>query len=314
MLEISIDWLQFTSKDSNHLTSIIEVLRLDVKMFTELKKGKLGYKKQLFYNDIYVLYDGNKDMGTHIILSGKGCKQYETHHSILSLLKIINEKEMKCTRIDLAIDDFEGDIIPLEKLIDDISRGNTVSKWKTSIEFIKRDLATGEKIGQTINVGSRKSEVFLRVYNKSQEQKIEGSWTRMELEIKGQKAQKLQSIINESNVGSLSKSIINNYIRIVQPSDDSNKSRWPTRPYWQRIIDTTEKTTLTQPKQEKTLEDLENWIEKQVAPSLATIVMAKGGDVDFLYEQIAKGKKRMNTKHLSLVEKEMAEECLIELL
>lgn len=304
MLEISIDWLQFTSKNPNPVTIIIDVLHLDVKMFIELPKGKLGYKKQLFYNDITVLSDGNEDMGTHVILSGKGCREIENNYPILELVKRLNKLEIKTTRIDLAIDDVSGKIIKLDSIIEDVQNANIVSKWKSSTEITKRSIHDGGLEGQTVYLGSRKSEVFMRIYNKSLQLKLDGNWNRIELEIKGKKSEELQKIMTEKNIGKLTKGLINNYIRIVEPGRDKNKSRWKTKEYWTKIIDTTEKIQLSRKKEEKTLEELKNWIEKQVAPTLATIVMAEGGDVEFLYKQVTKGKHRIKSKHLNIIEKE----------
>lgn len=301
MLEITIDWLQFTSLDHNYLTNIIDVLRLDHSQFIELPKGKLGYKKQVALGDIYVLYDGKENMGTHTIISGKGCRQYEEKEPLIELIKRLNENEIKCTRIDLAIDDMEGKTIQIDKITDDLRKGNVVSKWKTSTELIKRELNSGEIIGQTINIGSRQSETFLRIYNKSLEQRIEGSWSRMELEVKGRKAENLQSIMTVENVGQLIKKIINNYIRIVKPGNDTNKSRWKTKEYWLNIIETTEKVKLSSKKEDATVDELKKWVESQIAPTLATIVITDGGSIDFLYEQIKEGQKRLKAKHRRII-------------
>lgn len=301
MLEITIDWLQFTSKDPNYLTTLINILRLDRNQFIELPKGKLGYKKQIALGDIYILYDGNEGMGTHVILSGKGCRQYEEKEPLIELIKRLNENEIKCTRIDLAIDDIEGKTIQIANITEDLRKGNVISKWKTSTELIKRELNTGEIIGQTINIGSRQSETFLRIYNKSLEKGIEGNWSRMELEVKGRKAEKLQSIMTVENVGQLIKKIINNYIRIVEPGNDTNKSRWKTKEYWSNIIETTEKVKLSSKKEDKTVDELKKWVESQIAPTLATISIADGGSVDFLYEQIREGQKRLKAKHRRII-------------
>ena len=75
-LSIIIDWLQFTIKgnDVNTDTIIINTLLLDVNNFIQLDHGKMGYKSQLFYNNISVLYNGNDGMGTHVIISGQACR------------------------------------------------------------------------------------------------------------------------------------------------------------------------------------------------------------------------------------------------
>lgn len=306
MLEIIIDWLQFTSKDPNPINTIIHCLQLDVKLFIQLPKGKLGYKYQMLYDNITVLYEGNEDMGTHVILTGKGCRAFERKEPIINLLNRINLYENKCTRIDIAVDDKEGNIIDLEKITYDITNANVVSKWKTSLERTKRKIKDGQVIGKTIEVGSRSSEMFLRIYNKSLEQEMEGKWTRMELEVKGNKAVKLQEILTVKNVGKVATGLINSYIRIVQPNKtDENKSRWKIKPYWKKIINTTEKISLSRKTEDVTLEKMENWIDKQVAPTLATIIMAKGGDMEYIYNQLDKGRKRLKAKHKQIINKEL---------
>lgn len=306
MLKISLDWLQFTSKDCNPYNVIIQLLRLDVKLFVELGKGKLGYKKQLMYDNITVLYEGKADMGTHVILSGRGCRAYERKEPVLNLIKRLNQEEVKSTRIDIAIDDIKGDIIDLKKIKYDIKHANVVSKWKTSLEKVQRSMKDGSIIGDSMQIGSRSSETMLRFYNKSLEQKEEGNWSRMELEVKGDKAFNLQKILTVDNVGSLVVSIINNYLRIVQPDKkDSNKSRWKVKPYWKNIINTTQKVSLSNGKEDVTLEKMEQWFEHQVAPTLATILMANGGDIDYLYKQINNGKKRLKAKHKHIINKEL---------
>lgn len=311
MLEIVIDWLQFTTKETNPLNVIISLLRLNVKDFIELKKGKMGYKRQWESDNIFVLFDGNQklgeEMGTHIIITGKGCRLYENKNSLFDLIDRINKYDCKITRIDLAIDDKEGNIILIDKILEDIKKGNTVSRWKNSLELTQRELKNGKTNGQTIELGARSSEVFLRIYNKSMQMKKEGNWVRMEIEIKGKKATQLQKIINNQPIGPITKKLINNYIRIVQPGKDSNKSRWKTKKYWERIIDTTEKLSLSVRAEERTLEEMKTWIEKQVSTTLATIVHAEGGSVDFIYDQIKDGTKKMKSKHKSIVEKEMKE-------
>lgn len=313
MLEIIIDWVQFTTKERDPFKVIISLLHLNVKDFTELTKGKLGYKKQLHYNNIFILYDGTeyseelktKEMGTHIIITGQGCRYYETKECLVSLINRINQNEAKLTRIDLAIDDKPGETILLNEIIKDVKEANTVSKWKNSLELTQRDLLSGQINGQTLNLGSRSSDVYLRIYNKSMEREEEGNWVRMEIEIKGKKAQELQKIVNSQNVGQITKKLIHNYFRVVEPGKDTNKSRWKIKEYWKNIIKTTEKLALTTRPEEPTLESMKNWVQNQVSATIATIVMAEGGCMDFLYDQISIGSGKLKTKHNDIIKREL---------
>lgn len=310
MTRISIDWLQFTFTDinNNNVDSevsniIISVLRLDAINFIELNKGKLGYKKQLYYNNISVLYDGSKDMGIHVIISGQGCRFYESDNDLIELIERINDRNGKLTRIDLAMDDMKGDVILFNELISDIKNANIVSKWKDSTEIIKRSNTDGHIIGHTMNVGSGSSRIYMRIYNKALEQNKNCVWNRIELEIKKEYAENIQKIINSDNVGKLMCKILNNYIRIVEKCEtDKNKSRWKTKQYWQNIINTTEKLKLTKVKEEKTIDTTKEWLNKQVAPSLA-LVSLSDENLDFIMKQIVQGQSRLKERHIKMLNK-----------
>lgn len=116
------DWIEFTIQNLKEDEVIMQVLKLNPAEFTELPKGRYGYKKQKSFGNISVLYDGMDDMGVHVILSGKGCRQYEAFHQLLELLDNIMFHDGKCTRIDLAIDDVSGKIIPFDKIIEAIKK------------------------------------------------------------------------------------------------------------------------------------------------------------------------------------------------
>ena len=150
----------------------------------------------------------------------------------------------------MAMDDRTGNIIPFNKIRESIQQGYVSSRWKTSAEYIKRKLTDGKVIGHTITIGSRKSKMYMRIYDKAMEQGInqntkentkqsivhgvdtDDSWIRIEMEIRQERAEKLQDILLfEDDIGRVYAKIINNYIRFLEPSNDSNRGRWPTAPW-----------------------------------------------------------------------------------
>lgn len=300
--EIIIDWLQFTIKKTNPIDAIINLLGLEPSLFEELPKGKLGYKKQMFYNNISVLYDGNENMGTHIILSGQGCRYYELNDSLLDLIRLLQYTDAKITRIDLALDDRTGELVPFQKILKDIKLGNISSKWKSNIEIIKRDM-NGNIQGQTINLGSRTSNVYLRIYDKALEQKIKGIWNRVELEIKKESAEKIQEILTADNAGLLFKGILNNYLRLLKPNKtDKNKSRWENREYWDNLISNVEKVKLTRKAEEKTIDEKKAWLSNQVGQTLALVSLADG-NVDYIDELINENAHKLKLRNKKLLAK-----------
>lgn len=299
--QIIIDWLQFTIKDKTFADVITNILQYPFNLFQQLPKGKLGYKKQIAYDNISVLYEGNLDMGIHVILSGKGCRQFESKESILNLIDRINQNNGKLTRIDLALDDYKGDLVPFKKIKSDIIKGNIVTKWKSSIEINKRD-TDGNLKGETISLGSRSSNTFLRIYDKALEQKIEGVWNRLEIEIKKENAEKVQELLTPYSTSIILKGVLNNYLRIVQPHEtDTNKSRWKTQPYWEKLINGIDKIKLTQKKEEKSIDEKKEWIKKQVGPTMAIVSILENGDDAFFKEVINESIDKMKPKHQRII-------------
>lgn len=300
-LQVIIDWLQFTitKPDINYFKTIIHILELNVNDFITLKHGKLGYKTQLFNSNISVLYDGAPNMGVHVIISGQGCRYYESQNDLIKLVERINKNEGQVTRIDIAIDDMTGKYIQFGRIKNDIIKGNLVSKWKESTEYIRRLNKTAAVVGHTVELGSRSSQIYFRMYDKALQQKMPDIiWNRIELEIKKKYAQQVQRLLSSKNVGQLASQILNNYLRIVQPSKtDTNKSRWQTKKYWTNLIQTTEKQKLTVQAEEKTIDDTKAWIIKQVAPSLSLIMINDHGNIDFIQNQIIAGQTRLKEKH-----------------
>lgn len=301
-LECIIDWLEFTIHELDEDETIKQVLKLNPADFMLLPKGRYGYRGQKASGHISVLYNGTEEMGVHVILSGKGCREYEAYSTLLELMDRIILYDGKCTRIDMAMDDKTGTLIPFDKIKESIRKGNVVSRWKTSTEHIKRKLQDGEIIGHTINVGSRKSKMFLRIYDKAMEQGLDIPWYRMEMEIRDDRAQTLQDILLfENQIGRVYSGIISNYIRFLEPTNDSNRSRWPTAPWWDNLIQAIDKISLTRRPEERTVEDVRNWVKQQVGPSLALLVMADDGALDDIIQTIIVGKTRLREKHLRLL-------------
>jgi len=301
-LECIFDWIEFTIHDLDELEVISQVLKINPGNFMELPKGRYGYKKQLAYGHISVLFNGAEDMGIHVILSGKGCREYEADSTLLELLDRIMLHDGKCTRIDMAMDDKSGKIIPFEEIKKAVKAGTISSRWKTSTEYVKRKLNDGEIIGHTINIGSRKSKMFLRIYDKALEQGQDTPWVRIEIEIRDERAQTLQNILLfEDQIGQVYAKIINNYIRFLEPTDDSNRSRWPTAAWWSNLIGEIGKTSLTRKPEDRTVEDVRSWVKQQVGPSLAVLFIADDGSLEDIMRMIMVGKTRLREKHMRLL-------------
>lgn len=312
-LRICIDWIGFTVFKEMSVNDLIDILGYDEEDFTQLPKGGMGYKSILQLNGytLQILYDGKPDMGIHVNISGSSISEvvrsymqtkkvntpfgegYDTFHSgLVALLKEIDSIG-RVTRIDIAVDDLGMKYYSLDELAELLNGKNktckVVSKFRSFQEICKRKL-TGEKTGQTLYMGSRQSEIFMRVYDKRLEQKNKCSedlgveWIRWELEFKDSRAmQVMDLIIQREELSSVFVGVLNNYMRIVN-LDNSNTSRCSVTEKWQRFIGTLERIRLYVSDAEKTLVEKIEWFKSQVAPTLAGIIVSSQGDMGIIYD------------------------------
>ena len=312
-LRVCVDWIGFTVLNISDVMGVIEFLGYSLEDFTQLPKGGMGYKSILQLNgySIQILYDGKEDMGIHVNISGssipEAVRSYAETKKIdtpfgegydiftTGLVAFLDDIERigQITRLDLAVDDLGVRFYGLDELSDLLNGrvGNCkiVSKFRSFQEICKRKL-TGEKTGQTIYLGSRKSETFMRIYDKRLEQMnkhgedLGVDWIRWELEFKGDRAvQVARLIVQREQLASVFVGVLNNYIRVVD-NIDSNVSRCPLNEKWLKFVSTLEKLRLYVPACEKTLDEKINWFKMQIAPTLAGIAVSLGGKIDFFYD------------------------------
>lgn len=249
-------------------------------------------------------YLGREGMGCHLEMSGQGCRQFEgqfTENPWPVLFKSVLSAGGQFTRLDLAIDTVDGGL-PLEKIfaaLQDHDRQvrSRFGEWR---RILKGSFDKGEKVtGETIYLGSAKSHVMFRIYNKAQESGIAGDWIRFELQLREKRAQEVARIFNSAGtVGSLACGIINNYFSIIN-KDDSNTTRCTLQLWWSAWLETTEKISLNTEKSLKYVSDTMEFIKRQYAPSLAMINKYLG-DVpfkEFVRAVLEDGGERMGAKH-----------------
>lgn len=142
-------------------------------------KGWNGYKHRIDIEGVgLVAYGGNKDT-VHLEMTGSGCMQVKDWGAVVESLKIL---EGRITRIDLAVDDFDGDTYNIGWCREQFSQGNfdPPKGMKPRASFYG-DEGSGD--GCTYYVGSRSSGKLFRGYEKGKEQgNPESPWFRCEVE------------------------------------------------------------------------------------------------------------------------------------
>lgn len=333
-LFVSIDWLSFTVVSTTDIVDALDLFGYVIDDFAKLPKGARGYKTMYKVNggSIYALCDGNVNMGVHIDVSGSSVADFLQRFSeslkiatpfgegydidfdttfMMALLEQI-QRHGHLTRFDIAIDDVGCKYFSTDDIVRMYDSARIISKFRNMRNVIESE-SFGRKTGHTVYFGSRTSDIFLRVYDKQLEQnkkladenkRVTNPWVRWELELKNERAVSVANmLVSGIKLGTVAVGVLGHYMRMID-LDDVNRSRCSTYSLWVEFTSNVAALKITVPKMLKTLDEKRSWVERQVAPTLAAIILADGGSLEFLENNLVSGLDRMNH---SLYEMAMAE-------
>lgn len=265
----------------------------------EEEKFRNGYPLQCYWNGITISYGADDpryskdptkvrtDMGICLNLSGTGCRAFETygHGDWFQLLSLyftlrdtgVREKKGRMysyniTRLDLAFDDHTG-ILDIYRIEDDLRHRFYTSRSKVcDIEWSDDQL--DDLQGLSCYVGSKKSDIVVRIYDKAAERGFKDRhWIRVELQLRDDRARNAASdLIVQHDIGSTVSAILRNYLLFRDPSDDSNPSRWPVADYWENLLTTMRSLSLwTSPGEEYNFYNTEHWLCRQYGQAIVVL-------------------------------------------
>lgn len=322
---VLIDWFEYTIRDQispfDIFTKYLHINKNDV---LYEKVGIYGYNKTFYYRDIKVLVnEDRKDLGVHVIMSGKGCRDFENLNlDWIDYFKfLLCNYDIKITRIDVAIDTFTDKYYTLQKLREYISNGQVVSKFKSSTEFIQKSLSTSDIESETIWFGSRTSNIQIVFYNKLYERnnanyEVDPNikyWYRCESRFRNDMANTLVECFTlNDNYMNVINDVLYNYLDFKDYSyTESNKSRWNTSIWWLDFLDTNKKLSLKINIKESDITTKKQWISKSVSKSELLVYLSElsinnnisldNYSLNYLIDILKEGSKRLSVKDMSLV-------------
>lgn len=240
---ILFDWVSFTTKKHTP-EELIAALGLSHLNWQDTT-GARGYRSRKYYDCISIHYDGRDDMGVWCEMSGQGCRAFESFSELGwdKLFKFILDNDLHMTRLDVAYDDHTG-VLDIQQVAEDTRRQRYISKsdkWS-----IQESGSTNEPdvVGLTVQIGSSRSAVLFRIYDKAVERGADDGqhWVRIEMQLRDERA--AQFIQIPKPIGEAFCGVLLNYLRYVVPSEDTNKSRWEMTDYWRELIGDAEKISL----------------------------------------------------------------------
>lgn len=182
MLTITIDWLAGTFRSwTNEAEAFINQFASADPV--ETMDPRNGYSiAQRDHNGVQLLWNSNDSrMGYHVVFSGSTLRDIfeNTGLQSLALLRASVDAGLRISRLDLA-KDCTGEAVDGQAIYQSLKQ---VSHGGTTRNFSRIENAQG---GQTIYMGSRQSERFVRLYDKAQQTGDSTKlWWRLEIETKG---------------------------------------------------------------------------------------------------------------------------------
>jgi len=264
---------------------IRDVLKLGGLQWLE-DHGRYGYARKTSFGAINILSEGRPEMGICLELQGQGCRELEQlcgKNIFYTLLATKLASRINATRIDFAVDDFQNKL-KLSKIEKKVANDEVVTPLRN--KEVRKGLANTN--GHTVYIGSRTS-FLIRIYDKAAEQNTSYSWTRVEIEIRREAAEKMRNLVIDqisdntsdkyTEIVKLGIRVIADKLRFIERTD-KNVSRCPTCTWWSAFLDGAKPLRLSgKVKRPSEMGKALDWIKKQVAPTLSLLLAYLGPSV-----------------------------------
>ena len=253
MRTVQFDWVGYTF-DPRFDYEYVQEHFLGGFTLIDVGHGRLGYKRMMTdeENTLFLLYDGNDNMGCHLDFSSAGVESFfinarrfylSSHMDSGDLLEDLTSAYVQYfllkymleyghfTRLDLAMDN-EYDIFFTPAQLNEYWNNRQIVTRCHTHKYVQ-----SEK-GDTFYLGSRQSPIMLRVYDKGAQKKAGYPWIRWEFELKDPDYLEL-FILRYGEVLNLPlmfNHYLDKFMRIVPFCKESMRRQIDALPEWLMII------------------------------------------------------------------------------
>jgi hypothetical protein len=237
-----IDWLSVTFPCEFEPETLFPTLE-----FSVVGKGLHGYNTKLqdTMNGVVCQKNGTQEQGTHITLSGDTLENLRGSIGLVddALLSECSRLSGRASRMDIAIDIENGDMRP-KSIFADYEKGLVKVRAKR-VELQK--YSSDGVWSHTMYAGSRQSERYMRIYEKSIESALDLKVPlnavyklRMELELKSEVARLVQNAAKSNELGGVINAQFRDFMQYnhVEYQDATSGAYTPTEPVGKKDTDT----------------------------------------------------------------------------
>lgn len=264
----SVDWIEGTFHRSDR-----PILPRQLSREHEPCHPFHGYTEAYRFSDgrIELKNPSRPDMGVHIQWSGDALRQAPLPAS--DLCKYLYSSDFIFTRIDFAVDAINYELRPQDATIHIENRAlsTRAKKFPTMLDV---------RVGSyTQYIGTKASEIYLRIYDKAAELGLQQDYTRVELVVRGKRAQKAApTVIRNGDF----RPLVLGFVRFQE---------------WEEWEEVMAADAVSLPSEKKP-SNTEQWLLKQCAPALARLIVETGShDIWFRFrDEVIAQQKDMEAK------------------
>jgi phage replication initiation protein len=296
-----LDWFSFTVNAENfNYEEILKILNYNIDDFEDIP-GRYFYNSGLTlgrYVNVYFNDTNNEKKifknssnTINFVFTGQGCTDLALRfdNNIYGIFEILEQFNIKVTRIDLAYDDFIK-LLDFEKIKLKLNNGEFRSS-KKSYNIVRSSNVKGETLGETIYIGSSRSKngYYLRMYDKKAQYldkdqilpdivDITNVWQRYEISFTKSKAHEVYLYLlfdnkYKYNVDCLFKETLRNIVEFLEIKYTKNdnvdkKERWFVCKWWSDFLEFDEKVTFVNHERDVDLGRLLKWLTVSIMPNL----------------------------------------------
>lgn len=327
-----VDWLTVSFESDFDYMLLIRILNMNYSDFQEFRGSRFRNEFRLSSEqgiDIHYSVDNPKELVLDI--SGQGCRWLERHWRDMQetevyqtgyLRKPVNwfqllnwllaNEAYAFTRIDLAIDDFQGylDIGNMAKLTDN---GRTTQHKLRSYKYVLSGVTNrGERTGQTLYLGKPGGEIVFRFYDKLAERQAKNKllheditfWNRYEVCMRHKKATELVKLLasGDLQIGPTVMALMKHYLCFKQNNGKGvNISRWKYAKWWSDFLCLVEPLKLTVDTKEDSFYKSRDWVV-ETSSTFSMVFDRYVEDDEVIHELIELGKLKQTQRHKNMLQ------------
>ena len=281
---VLIDYLTIHFFSNQHLKLIEAIIGMPIERFEELDYAPKGYIGQYVWNQVITIRYSIDDTvkGTVMEFSGQGCKHLAMRLKTAKsnwqeFFRKVLDYQGNFTRIDFTLDDFVGSL-SIPELKRKVTLGHVWTTFQVSESHGGTDITNNESNGETLYLGSKKSQCRFCFYQKDYEQRkrrgipLEETEVknRFELRYRKEKAQSLAKIISKTyDLTKLFFELLNGAICFYDR--DPNEPGAKVDKKWAAFIGNHGAINISLETIPQSFEKSMNWLIHGVSPSLAFI-------------------------------------------